>query len=239
MQFFNRALITVLSVLLAVALFALVIVIWADPEGGVDRLGDLTSYLDERTDDDLARALISLGAGTVGLLLLMLVVAEVAPAGTDRIRLSQAADGVTELSATSVNRRLESNLRRLPDVDEARAHVRAHQRGVSVRLELWLNPHANLAAASDEACRLVKEDLEERVGVPLVSAPNVYLRYSEEPGEAARGGPWYESVDRPPESQRRAEPVPGNGDADPPLHDAEPKEPEVADSEPVEERHAP
>lgn len=179
MHLLNRILVVVFAALMAVALLALLIIVWADPQAGADRLGDLTSYLDERTGDTLPRALISLAAAAAALLALMLIILEVAPEGRDRIRLPNAKDGTTELSAASVNRRIESDLRRVPAVREARAQVRAHASGVAVHLELWIDQDANLAEKSDEACRLVKQTMEERIGVPLSRQPRVYIRYAE------------------------------------------------------------
>lgn len=179
MELFNRILIALLAGLLAIGLLVVIIVVWADPQGGVERLGDLRSYLGARTDDTLARTLLSLGAAIGALLALMVLVLEAAPQGRDRIRLTNAKGGTTELSAHSLNRRLEADLRHLAGLRDVRAEVHAQAKGVAARLELWVDPEANLTATSDEACRLVKETVEERIGVRLAHSPTVYLRFAE------------------------------------------------------------
>lgn len=215
MQLLNRLLVTVAAAAVAVALLVLIIVVWADPEGGVERLADLTSYLDERTGDTTPRVVLTLGAGGIAALALVVLLLEVVPGGGDRIRLSGAQEGETELSASSVNRRIEAELRSLPEVDDAKARVRPHGRGVAVGLELWLQPSASLAQKSDEASRVVRDTLEQRIGVPLERKPTVHLRYA----DAAQFAPATRPAPLPAPTERFAEAEPV-GEAPPPSADA-------------------
>jgi hypothetical protein len=67
----------------------------------------------------------------------------------------------------------------VPHVAEVRANVRAKKRGVIVNLDLQVDPEANLATVTDEACATAESVLTDRVHVALVQPPTARLHYRE------------------------------------------------------------
>jgi hypothetical protein len=70
-------------------------------------------------------------------------------------------------------------VQRVPHVATVRAVVKAKRKGVQVALDLHVDPEANLAAETDEACQAAQDVLTERVHVALQEPPHARLHYRE------------------------------------------------------------
>jgi hypothetical protein len=68
---------------------------------------------------------------------------------------------------------------KVPHVAEVRADVTSRRKGVLVSLDLQVDPDANLATVTDEACQTAQEVLTERVHVHLLRPPSARLHYRE------------------------------------------------------------
>jgi len=174
---FNRAAVVGLA-FAGVILMALVILLtWGADSETIDRLGDMVSYLNDHTDS-ASKLILTLGAASLIVLSLMVIVAELMPAApTAEVRLESVTGATAILPMEAITQRLEQELRSLPPVQEAQAMVAARDRGLAVALNLTLAPDANVTSATEEACRLAQETIEQKIGVALVGLPTVQIRF--------------------------------------------------------------
>ena len=177
MDAFNRAAVVGLA-FAGVILMALVILLtWGADSETIDRLGDMVSYLNDHTDS-ASKLILTLGAASLIVLSLMVIVAELMPAApTAEVRLESVTGATAILPMEAITQRLEQELRSLPPVQEAQAMVAARDRGLAVALNLTLAPDANVTSATEEACRLAQETIEQKIGVALVGLPTVQIRF--------------------------------------------------------------
>jgi len=174
---FNRAAVVGLA-FAGVILMALVILLtWGADSETINRLGDMVSYLNDHTDS-ASKLILTLGAASLIVLSLMVIVAELMPAApTAEVRLESVTGATAILPMEAITQRLEQELRSLPPVQEAQAMVAARDRGLAVALNLTLAPDANVTSATEEACRLAQETIEQKIGVALVGLPTVQIRF--------------------------------------------------------------
>ena len=95
------------------------------------------------------------------------------------MRLESVTGATAILPAEAITQRLELELRSLPQVQEAQAMVASRDRGLAVALNLTLAPDANVSSATEEACRLAQETIEQKIGVALVGLPTVQIRFGQ------------------------------------------------------------
>ena len=177
MDAFNRAAVVGLA-FAGVILMALVILLtWGADSETINRLGDMVSYLNDHTDS-ASKLILTLGAASLIVLSLMVIVAELMPAApTAEVRLESVTGATAILPMEAITQRLEQELRSLPPVQEAQAMVAARDRGLAVALNLTLAPDANVTSATEEACCLAQETIEQKIGVALVGLPTVQIRF--------------------------------------------------------------
>jgi hypothetical protein len=83
------------------------------------------------------------------------------------------------LSTAAIGQRIEEAVAKVPHVSSAKALVKAKRKGVLVSLDLHVDPDANLAIVTDEACQAATDVLTNRVHVALVEPPHARLHYRE------------------------------------------------------------
>lgn len=183
MDAFNRGIIVILAAIWATLMVVVIFVTWAADAETIDRLSDLVRYLDDHTDN-ASKLILTLGASSLIVLSLIIIVAELAPAGpsTD-IRLEGVTGATAVLSTEDINQRIEQEVTALPQIKESKASVTARDRGLAVALNLILGPDANVPEATEEACRVTQETVEQKIGVALVGLPTVQIRFSVPEGE--------------------------------------------------------
>jgi len=182
---FNRGIIVALAAIWVILMAVVILVTWAADTETIDRLGDLVRFLDDHTDN-ASKLILTLGALALVVLCLIVIVAELAPAGpSDDIRLEGVTGAAAVLSAEAINQRIEQEVTALPQVKESKASVTARDRGLAVALNLVLGPDANVPEATEEACRVTQETIEQKIGVALVGLPNVQITFSPPEGKPA------------------------------------------------------
>ncbi len=198
MDTFNRSIIVALAAIWVVLMAVVILVTWAADTETIDRLGDLVSFLNDHTDN-ASKLILTLGTLALVVLCLIVIVAELTPAGpSDDIRLEGVTGAAAVLSAEAINQRIEQEVTALPQVKEAKASVTAHDRGLAVALNLVLGPDANVPEATEEACRVTQETIEQKIGVALVGLPNVQITFSPPEGEPAPASESEQEPPRPP-----------------------------------------
>lgn len=198
MDAFNRGIIVALAAIWVILMALVILVTWAADTETIDRLGDLVRYLDEHTDN-ASKLILTLGVSSLIVLCLIVIVAELAPAGpsTD-IRLEGVTGATAVLSTEDINQRIEQEVTALPQIKECKASVTARDRGLAVALNLVLGPDANVPEATEEACRVTQETIEQKIGVALVGLPTVQIRFSAPEGEPAPASEGEQEPPRPP-----------------------------------------
>jgi hypothetical protein len=182
---FNRGIIVALAAIWIVLMAVVILVTWAADTETIDRLGDLVSFLNDHTDN-ASKLILTLGTLALVVLCLIVIVAELTPAGpSDDIRLEGVTGAAAVLSAEAINQRIEQEVTALPQVKEAKASVTARDRGLAVALNLVLGPDANVPEATEEACRVTQETIEQKIGVALVGLPSVQIVFSPPEGKPA------------------------------------------------------
>jgi hypothetical protein len=195
---FNRGLIVALAAIWVTLMAMVILVTWAADTETIDRLGDLVRYLDDHTDN-ASKLILTLGALALVVLCLIVIVAELAPAGpSGNIRLEGVTGATAILSTEAINQRIEQEVTALPQVRESKASVTARDRGLAVALNLVLGPDANVPEATEAACRVTQETVEQKVGVALVGLPTVQITFSLPEGEPAPAPESEQEAPRPP-----------------------------------------
>jgi hypothetical protein len=197
---FNRGLIVALAAIWVILMAVVILVTWAADTETIDRLGDLVHYLDDHTDN-ASKLILTLGALALVVLCFIVIVAELAPTGPSAdIRLEGVTGASAVLSIEAINQRIEQEVTALPQVKEAKAWVTARDRGLAVALNLVLGPDANVPEATEDACRVAQETIEQKIGVALVGLPTVQIAFSPSEGKPAPAPEGEQEAPEPPPS---------------------------------------
>jgi hypothetical protein len=187
---FNRGLIVTLAAIWVILMAVVILLTWAADTETIDRLGDLVRYLNDHTDN-ASKLILTLGALSLVVLCLIVIVAELAPAGPSAdIRLEGVMGANAILSTEAINQRIEQEVTALPQVKESKASVTARDKGLAVALNLVLGPDANVPETTEAACRVTQETIEQKIGVALVGLPTVQITFAspeEKPAPAPEG----------------------------------------------------
>jgi len=195
---FNRGLIVTLAAIWVILMAVVILLTWAADSETIDRLGDLVRYLNDHTDN-ASKLILTLGALSLVVLCLIVIVAELAPAGPSAdIRLEGVTGATAILSTEAINQRIEQEVTALPQIKESKASVTARDRGLAVALDLVLDTDANVPEATEAACRVTQETIEQKIGVALVGLPTVQIRFSPPEGKPAPAPEGEQEAPRPP-----------------------------------------
>jgi hypothetical protein len=119
-------------------------------------------------------------AGLIAVLLgALVVVIEVMPPETGSLKVTNVRSGEGRISTEEITTRLEEEVRALPQIANVQATVRGRGDKAEIDLELHVRPEADLAATTEEACRVARHLVNERMGVQLEREPRAHLHYRE------------------------------------------------------------
>lgn len=178
MDLTNRTLIIGGALIWIFIVLVVILLAWGAPDESIERLGDLAGYLEDH-NDGATKAIITLGGLIFITLAAVVIVIEVAPPETGSVRIQRVGAGEASIGTDEVVQRLEEELRRVPQLSSAQATVIARGRKAEVQLDLYVPADADLTAASDEACRVARELVEQRMGVELDCSPKARIHYRE------------------------------------------------------------
>ncbi len=179
MDIANRLIILLGALLVMFAVALVVLFTWAAAADSVDRLFDFVEFLDDHSEDNGSRVILTLGGLVVALLAVVVIIAELTPAEAGRVPVRDVQAGDVLLSTDAIAQRLQAELSTVPHVSQVKAAVAARGKAVEVDLELHVDPDTNLALTSEEACRAVDNLLANRLSVEMARPPRLNLRYSE------------------------------------------------------------
>ena len=178
MTLFSRIFVILICLVLAAGAIAIVIVAWTIPQESIDGLRDAVDWLQKHNQDTEKALLTAIGA-LLALLALVVVLLELLPKSGTEVKVSDLKIGDAVLSTAAITQRVEEAVQRVPHVAAVRAAVKAKRKGVKVALDLHVDPEANLAAVTDEACQAATDVLTNRVHVTLQEPPHARLHYRE------------------------------------------------------------
>ena len=177
MNVFNRLFMTLLGLVLVGLAIAIIALAWSIPDDSIAWLRDATDWM-ARHNEDTEKALLSLIAGTIAFLALVLVLLELLPDNGD-VKVTDLRVGGAVLSTADIAQRIEEAVRTVDHVVNVKASVKAKRKGVLVLLNLDVDPDANLAVVTDEACAAASDVLANKVHVALAAPPQARLHYRE------------------------------------------------------------
>ncbi|OGO53221.1 MAG: hypothetical protein A2148_01775 [Chloroflexi bacterium RBG_16_68_14] len=178
MDLTNRAVIVGGALLAIFVILVIIILAWGAPDESIQRLGDLAGYLEDHNTTG-AKLIVTFGGLILALLAAVVVVFEVSPPETGTLKVEKIGAGEARIGTDEVVHRLEEEIRRLPQIRQAQAAVRARGQKAEVNLDLHVSAEVDLAATAEEACRLARQLIEEQMGVPLARPPRALLHYRE------------------------------------------------------------
>jgi len=174
----NRFVIVVAAMLVMFAAAAVVLIAWAASSEGIGWVEDLGGYLRDH-DTREAQVIVLLGALVLCLLMLTLIIVELTPSPTQRMRVRDVRAGEATVKTTEIAARVDDGVQEVAHVAECSSIVAARGRAVEVVLELHVDAGAELSRTADEACRRAQEIIEQEMGIPLATRPRATLRYRE------------------------------------------------------------
>jgi len=178
MIMFNRVVLIILCLLLITAAVAIIVLTWTIPNRTINWLGEAAQWMDDN-DGDLEKALLTTVSASIGLIATIVLLIELIPRRGPGVKVSGLNRGNATLSTAAIGQRIEEAVCQVPNVAEVRANVTSKKNGVLLALDLQVNPDANLATVTDEACQVAEDVLENRVHVALLKPPTARLHYRE------------------------------------------------------------
>ena len=175
---FNRVVLIFLCLALIVAAVAIIVLTWTIPNRTINWLADAVQWMDDN-DGDLEKALLTTVSASVGLIAMIVLLIELIPRRGPGVKVSGLNRGNATLSTAAIGQRIEEAVCQVPNVSEVKANVISKKNGVLVSLDLQVDPEANLATVTDEACQVAEDVLENRVHVSLLKPPSARLHYRE------------------------------------------------------------
>jgi hypothetical protein len=174
----NRAVIAIAALLIAFVTLIVVVLAWAELGSVANQFEDFAGWLRDHDTND-AKLIISLGALVVILLMAGIMIIELTPSPTQKMRLRDVKAGDATVTTHEIAARIEDDLKQLRHIAAAQAIVAARGSKVEVVLDLQVDPGANLATTADEACRRAHTLVEQTIGVELAGLPRARLHYRE------------------------------------------------------------
>ena len=174
----NRVLIVGAALLWIFVLLVIVLLAWGAADDSIAQIADLAGYLEDHNNTE-AKLLLTFGGLIFVLLAAIVVIVEVAPAESGSLKVERIGSGEARIGTDEVAQRLEDQIRALPHVAQAQVSVIARGAKAEVTLDLQIGPEAELAVTTEEAGRLTRYLLEERMGVALTRPPQAQLQYRE------------------------------------------------------------
>jgi hypothetical protein len=188
----NRFAIAVVALVVVFVALAAILLAWGAPESTISRVADFSGWL-RRHNDTETKVIITLSASVVAFFMLTVMILELTPSSSRRMRVRNVKSGEAAITTTEIARRVSHEVRQISHIADCQAIVAARGRRVEIVLDLQLGAGANLADTADEACRCVQVLVEQHLGIELAQPPRARLHYRElrlggvPPGLAASG----------------------------------------------------
>lgn len=175
----NRFAIVVTALVLIFLAALIVLLAWGASSDSIGRLEDFTGWL-RKHDNNETKTVITLGATVVVLLMLSVIILEVTPSPTQRLRLRNVKAGSATITTREIADRINAEIaERVPHIARCDTIVATNGKRVDVVLDLHLEPGADLAHTANVACAHAHALVEQEMGIELASPPRATLHYRE------------------------------------------------------------
>ena len=176
MDLTNRVIIIGAALIWIFVVLVVILLAWGAPDNSIDQLADLANYLAEH-NDTATKMIITFGGLILLLLGVLVIIIEVMPAERGSLPVADVGSGQARISTEEVVARVEAGVRALAQVSDVQATVLGRGKKADLTLKLHVRPEADLAATTDEACRVARELIEEKMGLELARPPQAELHY--------------------------------------------------------------
>jgi hypothetical protein len=173
----NRAIIVTAALLFIFVIFVVIMLAWGSPDSTIDRIYRLADYLTEHNNQE-TKLIITFGGFILALGALLLIIYEMTPPQSGSLRV-EVGSGDARISTEEIALRVENEIRAMPQVQDVQATVGGRGSKAEVNLALHVQPQADLAQTAGEACARVRDLIENKMGVGLLSEPKAELHYRE------------------------------------------------------------
>ncbi|HLB23925.1 MAG TPA: hypothetical protein VJP07_07505 [Dehalococcoidia bacterium] len=173
----NRFVVALMAMVVIFGALLAVLLAWAAPDGSIGRVQDFAGFLDDHNDRD-GKLILSLGALVVVLLMTCVLILELAPSSTQRMRVRNVTSGEVTITTKRIAELVDDSVRAAPHVADCSTTVARRGRRVELVLDLHVDAGAELAQTADEACRRAHV-LVEQLGIELSGKPRARLHYRE------------------------------------------------------------
>lgn len=174
----NRSVIVVTALAVIFVALLAVLLAWAAPDETIRRIAAFSGYLSRHNDRE-TKAIISLTAAVIVLLMLTVIIIELTPSPVQKIRVASMKSGEAAITTSEIAARINAEVGSVPHVAECTARVAAHGKKIGVVLDLYLDAGANLAETADEACRRAHLLVERQLGIEMAAIARARLHYRE------------------------------------------------------------
>jgi len=161
MNIFNRVVMVIL-LLLALAVSVVFTII---PIGLLDVLSNAITLL-ARSVQMARPVFVIIGIGFV-LLWFLLLVLELWRPPRRTVRVEKVSGGQAEMTVEAIAQRVVYRVDQLADVVSVKPRIRAGRGGVDIDLDLETTPDIDVPIKTEEVCGVVKDVIEERMGLRL------------------------------------------------------------------------
>lgn len=198
----NRFIIVAGALVVVFVALLIALLAWGAPGETITRIADFAGYL-RRHNDRETKAIISLAAAVIVLLMLTAIIVELTPSPARKMRVRSMTSGEGVITTAQIAERINAEVSHVPHIAECAATVAARGKKVDVVLDLHVGAGAILSQTADEACRRAHVLVEQQLGIEMAALPRARLHYRELRlgGENATGAPAQRDVsgrERPP-----------------------------------------
>jgi hypothetical protein len=152
-------------------------------------------------------ALVGLGVSV------LMIVLELYRPRSKSVRLEKVGGGEVEVSLQTISDRIKFDVDQLPGVIRARPTVSAQRRGVVVEVAVESAGEVEVPDRARQIVEVVRQAVEERIGVKLAQPPKVRLHAAPVPTSTRAPEPQPEpKPELEPEAEPQVEPQPEEGD---------------------------
>jgi hypothetical protein len=174
----NRVFVIGIALLWMFVALVVIMLAWGAPDETIDALADFAGWLEDN-NNSTTKLIITFGGLIFVLLGALVVVLEVMPPEAESLKVTNIRSGQGQIGTDEVTARLEEEVRALPQIANVQAMVRGRGDKAEIDLELHVRPEADLAATTEEACRVARHLVSERMGIQLERDPSARLHYRE------------------------------------------------------------
>lgn len=198
----RRVVLGLYSLLFIAALGGLVALTWRESKQLDLNIGDW-NVVAFTNASDTAKVIFTIAAGAlilVGLVTLFIAFAADAAGGRSSVRLKQADGGTVYVTPAALERLLQTEIERLPEVRQAYPRIRVSGGAVNPDIAVAIFPDASISHVTTAVGNTTAQTLREQVGVSAVRRPNIRVQYDDLPGRP-------KSQKAPPPSMMTPEPM--------------------------------